>query len=356
MKNLLLVFGGRSAEHTVSITSANSFIRGFTGRHHRVVPLYISLEGTWMLPGDSSLKLDPDCLRKVSVPEVREPLFDWIRQHVDTVFPLLHGTYGEDGTIQGLFEMIGVPYIGAGVLGSSMAMDKVITKSLLEFNGVPVVPYLSFYRMEWEADPSGILKRIPGKLPSPWFVKPANAGSSIGITKVKAEKDLSLAIETALKYDDRVLIEQGLNVREIEISVMGNISARVSVPGEIIPGADFYDYQDKYHAGKSQSVIPADLSEEMIRKISDCAKKAFAVLNLEGMARIDFFIDRETGAIYLNEVNTIPGFTPISMYPKMWVATGLSYDDLIESLIDLAHQRFRQRKEIASNFLTIGSR
>lgn len=356
MKNLLLVFGGRSAEHTVSITSANSFIRGFTGTHHQIIPLYITLDGQWQSPEASVLKLELDCKQKVVVPAITIPLFDWIRKDVDTIFPLLHGTYGEDGTIQGLFEMIGVPYIGAGVLGSSMAMDKVITKSLLEFNGIPVVPYTSFYRFEWQADRNGILHKLRDTLPAPWFVKPANAGSSIGISKVKTADRLPEAIETALKYDDRVLIEQGLSVREIEISVMGNIEARVSVPGEIIPGADFYDYQDKYHSGKSHTEIPASLSEEMIRKISDCAKKAFTVLNLEGMARIDFFIDRETGALYLNEVNTIPGFTPISMYPKMWVATGLSYDDLIESLIELAHRRFRQRQEIASNFLTIGSR
>lgn len=356
MKILLLVFGGRSAEHTVSITSANSFIRGFTGKHHQIVPLFITLEGEWQTPEESALKLDPDCRHKVRVPAISMPLFEWIRKEVDTIFPLLHGTYGEDGTIQGLFEMLGVPYIGAGVLGSSMAMDKVITKCLLEFNGIPVVPYMHFYRHEWQSDRSRILQQVAEKLPAPWFVKPANAGSSIGITKVKSESFLAEAIETALKFDDRVLIEQGLSVREIEMSVMGNIVAQVSLPGEIIPGADFYDYQDKYHSGKSHTEIPADLSEEMIRKISDCAKKAFTILNLEGMARIDFFIDRETGVLYLNEVNTIPGFTPISMYPKMWVATGLSYDALIESLIELAHRRFRQRQEIASNFLTIGSR
>lgn len=351
MKNLGLVFGGRSAEHAVSITSANSLLKGFLSTNYSIIPLKIAIDGTWQTPADSIQDILPENRIKLTVPEVKSSeLFYFLQQDIELFFPLLHGTYGEDGTIQGLFEMMGKPFVGCGVLGSSMAMDKDITKIILKNGGIPVVPGMVFYDFEWKKDKTAAVEKIKAEFGFPVFVKPANAGSSIGISKVKTAEDLKSAIDLAFGFDGKVLVEKGLSVREIEISALGNIEARVSLPGEVFPGAEFYDYEDKYHSGKSTFKIPADISEELIRIIQNYAIRAFKLLNLEGMARIDFFIDKENNDIYLNEINTIPGFTPISMYPKMWEASGLSYTELLETLISLALNRYQKRNQISSHF------
>lgn len=351
MKKLGLVFGGRSAEHAVSITSANSLLKGFNSTKYEIVPLKISLDGVWMNPESSLQDILPENRTKLSVPSVsQKELFHFLQNEIDVFFPLLHGTYGEDGTIQGMFDMMSKPYVGCGVLGSSMAMDKDITKIILKNGGIPVVPGLVFYDFEWETDKHSAVKKVAAEFGFPVFVKPANAGSSIGISKVKNIEDLLPAIDEAFRFDGKVLVEKGLSVKEIEISALGNITARVSLPGEVFPGAEFYDYDDKYHSGKSTFKIPADISEELIRIIQSYAIKAFKLLNLEGMARIDFFIDKTSNEVYLNEINTIPGFTPISMYPKMWEASGLSYTELLETLISLALSRFQKRNQISSHF------
>ncbi len=351
MQTLGLVFGGRSAEHAVSVVSANSLLNGFKSGKFRIVPLHITVSGDWLTPAESLAFINPENHARLYIPGI-EPsgLIDFLKTGIDVFFPLLHGTFGEDGTIQGFFEMLGKPYTGAGVLGSSAAMDKDITKIILASGNIPVVPWISFYDYEWEKNKESILNEAERKFRFPVFVKPANAGSSIGISKVTEISLLGPAVTEALKYDQKVIIEAGLPVREIEISVLGNIEAKASLPGEIFPGAEFYDYEDKYITGKSTFKIPADLSEDLIRIIRDYAIRAFKLLNLEGMARIDFFIDRQTGQIYLNEINTIPGFTPISMYPKMWEASGLSYSELLETLISLAQHRFQKRNQISSHF------
>ncbi|MCA0446652.1 MAG: D-alanine--D-alanine ligase [Bacteroidetes bacterium] len=351
MKNLGLVFGGRSAEHTVSITSANSLLKGFNSQNYSIIPLKIAIDGIWQTPNDSLLDILPENRSKLTVPSVKaEELFHFLQTEIEIFFPLLHGTYGEDGTIQGLFDMMSKPYVGCGVLGSSMAMDKDITKIILKNGGIPVVPGMVYYDFEWKKNKTEAIENIKSAFDFPVFVKPANAGSSIGITKVKNEHDLLAAIDLAFSFDGKVLVEKGLSVREIEISALGNIEASVSLPGEVFPGAEFYDYEDKYLSGRSTFKIPADISEELIRIIQNYAIKAFKLLNLEGMARIDFFIDKTSNEVYLNEINTIPGFTPISMYPKMWEASGLSYTELLETLISLALSRFQKRNQISSHF------
>lgn len=351
MKKLGLVFGGRSAEHAVSIISANSLLKGFVSANYFIIPIKIAVDGTWHTPKESLKDILPENQVKLTVPTVkREELLYFLQNEIDVFFPLLHGTYGEDGTIQGLFEMMSKPYVGCGVLGSSLAMDKDITKVILKNGGIPVVPGQVFYEFEWRNNKNEIIGKIISEFGFPVFVKPANAGSSIGITKVKSDRELPSAIDFAFRFDEKVLVEKGLQVREIEISALGNIDASVSLPGEVFPGAEFYDYEDKYHSGKSTFKIPADISEEMIRIIQSYAIKAFKLLNLEGMARIDFFIDKKTDAIYLNEINTIPGFTPISMYPKMWEASGKSYTELLETLISLALSRHQKRNQISSHF------
>lgn len=354
MQNLLLLYGGKSAEHDVSIVSANSLIAGFYTTKYHIIPLKINRDGRWNLPIESKNDFDQTLHSKLLFPEIKEAeLFTYLTNQIDVVFPLLHGTYGEDGTIQGFFEILGKPYVGAGVLGSAVGMDKGVAKILLESNQIPVVPYVIIDETEYKSNPDHIVRLINDKLNYPLFVKPCNSGSSIGITKVKSLNNLHPALVSAFKFDWRILIETGLTVHEIEVSVLGNDKVEVSLPGQIHPAAEFYDYEDKYKSGASWSEIPAKLDSDTIKNIQSLAAKIYRTLCLNGFARIDFFIEKETGMIYLNEVNTIPGFTPISMYPKMWEASGLPYSDLIEKLIGLAFDYFNKRKKIADNFLNI---
>jgi D-alanine-D-alanine ligase len=265
-------------------------------------------------------------------------------------FPVLHGTYGEDGTIQGLLEMANVPYVGCGVLASSVGMDKGIAKMLFERAGLTVAPYKVYLRKEWEATPEAVLddaEQYFGKYPV--FVKPANLGSSVGISKARNREELAAALAEAARFDRRMIIEEGVDAREIELSVLGNDDPVASVPGEIIPGADFYDYKDKYFDGQSASRIPADIPAELAQEIRRQAIVAFKAIDGAGMARCDFFLEKGTNRILINEVNTIPGFTRISMYPKLWEATGISYGDLCDRLIGLALERHADKDRNATS-------
>ena len=269
---------------------------------------------------------------------------------LDVVFPVLHGPYGEDGTVQGLLELANVPYVGAGVLGSAVGMDKAVMKTLFIARNLPVGPYLVVLRPEWHGAADAVTRRVTEELRYPVFVKPANLGSSVGISKAKSEADLRSAMELALQFDRKIVIEAGIvNAREIECSVLGNDDPQASVPGEIIPSREFYDYEAKYLDDASTVVIPASLSDTEAREVQRLAIEAFRAVDCAGMARVDFFVTRDGGRIYVNEVNTIPGFTTISMYPKMWEASGLSYTALIDRLITLALERHAEKQQLRTS-------
>jgi D-alanine-D-alanine ligase len=270
--------------------------------------------------------------------------------NVDVIFPVLHGTFGEDGTIQGLLELADIPYVGAGVLGSAAGMDKDIMKSLFIAAGIPIVKHVTILRGAWDKDPKKVQKLVESKLTYPVFVKPANLGSSVGISKAHNRKELGPAIEEAAKFDRKIVIEQGVGgkkekAREIECSVLGNDEPAASVPGEIVPGKEFYDYTAKYVDEGSQLIIPAKLTKAETKKVQELAVKAFQAVDCSGLARVDFLMDPKTGKIFLNEINTMPGFTAISMYPKLWAASGLAYADLIDRLIQLGIERHEDKKK-----------
>ncbi|MFH1720488.1 MAG: D-alanine--D-alanine ligase, partial [Patescibacteria group bacterium] len=353
MMRVGVVFGGKSGEHEVSIVSAGSVMNAMDKSKYEIIPIGITKNGKWYT-GDNVVqgfkdgnyeRLTPITLHtdpgKRGYIEVEEG-----GKHVklDLVFPVLHGPYGEDGTIQGLFEMANIPYVGAGVLGSSLAMDKLMTKAVLTEAGIPNTPYIGVLRKDYEKDPDTVVREIGEKISFPCFVKPANLGSSVGISKVKGEGELKPALDEAFKYDRRVCVEKGLNAREIEVSILGNDEPEASLPGEVIVGGEFYDYNDKYVDGKSTTQVPADLPDDLLKKIQKLAIDAYRAVDCAGFARVDCFVDRDTGEVYLNEINTIPGFTSISMYPKMWEASGLSYPKLIDRLIELALERYNDKQ------------
>ncbi len=358
-KRVAVLFGGRSGEHEVSLRSADSIMEGL--RRHggfEVLPVGITPAGAWYL-GDDVLP----ALRAGEEPETGLPvtvIADPGRRglyvlagdrageniRVDVVFPVLHGPYGEDGTVQGLLELARLPYVGAGVLGSAAGMDKIVMKAVLKDGGVPVGPYLWFLVSDWEEGSERIRTEVALKLGYPCFVKPANLGSSVGITKVYLEKDLDRAVREAARYDRRLLVEKYLPGREIEVSVLGNDRPRASVPGEIRPCNDFYDYHAKYIDDRSQIIIPADLPAPVAGRVRELAVKTFTLLDCAGLGRVDFFVDDKTGQVWVNEINTIPGFTSISMYPKMWEASGLPFTALLETLIDLALERHAAREAL----------
>ncbi|PWH17842.1 MAG: D-alanine--D-alanine ligase A [Anaerolineae bacterium] len=361
MVTLALIFGGRSGEHEVSLMSARSVLSVLNRERYRVIEIGITHQGAW-LTGENALQafeqgnldgllpvtLHPDpsrpglyLIRNEGEREILEKLAD-----VDVYFPVLHGSYGEDGTIQGLLEMADVAYVGAGVVGSAVGMDKGIFKEVMRAQGVPVVESLLVLRSEIEADMEQVIRRAETLSPYPLFVKPANLGSSVGVTKCRSRSDLAEGLLEAAQYDRRILIERGVNgAREIEISVLGNDQPQASVAGEIIPGADFYSYDAKYILGNSRLLIPADLTETQAQQVHDYALRAFQAVDACGMARVDFFIGQD-GAVFLNEINTIPGFTKISMYPKLWEFSGLPYPELVQRLIELAIERKRERDRL----------
>ena len=353
-----VLFGGRSAEHEVSLVSAASVINALDKTLYDVVPIGITKDGRWLsavnaiqlLKDHSPIEQFPE---HVLLPDPRKQslvnisgAFPQNAQKIDVIFPVIHGTFGEDGTIQGLFELADIPYVGAGVLGSAVGMDKVIAKQLLENAGIPVAPGISFLYSQFQKNSKQFIVPIEKKLKYPCFVKPPNQGSSVGISKAHNRKELIAAINYAGEYDRKILVEKAVkNPREIELSVMGNDDPIVSLPGEIIPSNEFYDYDAKYVDGKSSAHIPAKLPKPVIKKLQQTALKAYTVLECSGMARVDFLVQRN-GTLFLNEINTIPGFTSISMYPKMWEASGVSYPELLDRLIKFAVERFEAKKKL----------
>ncbi len=348
-----ILFGGRSSEHEVSLSSAASILKALDPDKYEVLPIGITREGRWLV-GSSADRLLPGVLRNgkpvtASVDPTGPKLIPLNSMpaktgpEIDVVFPVLHGTFGEDGTVQGLLELAGIPYVGAGVLGSAVGMDKDVMKRLFRDAGLPVVPWLLFLRAEWQQGPVRVRRAIRNKLRFPLFVKPANLGSSVGISKVHNAGEIDPAMDLAGQYDRKILVEKGVDGREIECSVLGNDRPEASVPGEIIPVNDFYDYEAKYVKEGSELIIPARLTPRQTRQVQELAIRAFQAVDCAGMARVDFLLDRKTGNFLVNEINTIPGFTSISMYPKLWEASGVSYGQLVDRLIELALERHREK-------------
>jgi D-alanine-D-alanine ligase len=346
-----VLFGGRSGEHEVSLASAASIIRGLDPQKFEAVPIGITKEGHW-LAGASAQKMLPDVLKTgqrvlMSADPTESalmPLDGSPRgQKLDVVFPVIHGTFGEDGTMQGLLELAGLPFVGAGVLGSAIGMDKDVAKKLMQVAGIPVVPWIAVQRADWERQPKEIRRAIEKKFKYPVFVKPATLGSSVGMTKVHSRAELGPALDLAAEFAMKIMVERAVSAREIEVSVLGNHDPRASIPGEIVPHREFYDYAAKYLEEGTQLLIPAKLKKSEAKKVQIMAVTAFRALELSGMARVDFFIEKRGGKIFLNEVNTIPGFTSISMYPKLWEANGIPFRELVSKLIDLALEQHREK-------------
>ena len=346
-----VLFGGRSGEHEVSLASAASIIRGLDPQKYEAVPIGVTKEGHW-LAGASAQKMLPDVLktgqRVVMSADPTESALMPIDgsaqgQKLDVVFPVIHGTFGEDGTMQGLLELAGLPFVGAGVLGSAIGMDKDVAKKLMQVAGILVVPWIAVQRADWERDPKAIRRAVEKKFKYPVFVKPATLGSSVGMTKVHSRAELGPALDLAAEFAMKIMVERAVSAREIEVSVLGNHDPRASLPGEIVPHREFYDYAAKYLEEGTRLLIPAKLKKSEIKKVQAMAITAFRSLELSGMARVDFFIEKRGGKIFLNEVNTIPGFTSISMYPKLWEANGIPFRELVSKLIDLAFEQHREK-------------
>ena len=361
-----IIFGGRSGEHEVSLMSARSVLSVLNPEKYDVLQVGITHEGKWLTGEDVIGKFesgkakelepvivspDPSAaglyrLRSTQKTQKLEKLSD-----VDVYFPLLHGTFGEDGTIQGLFEMADAAYVGAGVAGSAVGMDKGVFKEVMRSVGVPVVDSILLLRAEIEKDMNAAIERAEKVSAYPLFTKPANLGSSVGVTKCRSRSDLQEGLMEAALYDRRVLVERGVaNAREIEVSVLGNDDPRASVPGEILPSREFYSYEAKYIDGTSGLLIPAQLPQETTALVQELAVRAFKAVDVAGMARVDFLLDKDSGQVYLNELNTIPGFTKISMYPKLWEASGLPYAQLVDRLIELALQRKAERDRTSHSY------
>jgi len=359
-----VVFGGRSGEHEVSLASARSVLNTLDPEKYQVTQIGITLEGEWLV-GEGVLGAFSEGSRKglsraVILPDPGRPEVYRLTQkaeeqilevitELDVIFPVLHGSFGEDGTMQGLFELNGLAYVGAGVLASSVGMDKALFKNVMQAYQIPVVPSI-LIRSSDLADMDNVLNRVDQFGEYPLFVKPANMGSSVGVHKCRDIEETASGILDAARYDRRILVEKGINAREIELSVLGNQHPRVSIPGEIRPTAEFYSYEAKYHDDSSELIIPAVLSGEETSQLQEYALKACQAIDCAGMARVDFLLDKDSGDIYLNELNTIPGFTPISMYPKLWEASGLSYPDLIDELIHLALERKAEKDRLVRKY------
>ena len=352
-----ILFGGRSGEHEVSLISAASVISALDAEKYEVVPIGIAKDGRW-LAGTAAHKMLPPALGEVlrtgeSVMLSADPNVAALvpannsrgdAMRVDVVFPVLHGTFGEDGAVQGLLDLAGLPYVGSGVLGSAVGMDKDVQKRLFLQAKLPVGEFLAIPRAEWEKSRAKTLRAIQKKFRFPVFIKPATLGSSVGMTKAHDAKELAAAMDLAGEFGQKIMVERAIRGREIELSVLGNEDPKASIPGEIIPHREFYDYAAKYLEEGTRLLIPAKLSNAQVKKFQDFAVRAFRTLDLLGMARVDFFLENRTGKILLNEVNTIPGFTSISMYPKLWEASGLPYRQLLDRLIELALSQHRERQ------------
>jgi D-alanine-D-alanine ligase len=342
---LALIFGGRSGEHDVSVVSARSVARALDPDRYVIVPMAIDRDGLWADPETAREVLStsgdrPDEVIRFAGSRRLDPRL--LDGSIDVAFPVLHGPFGEDGTIQGLFEMLDLPYTGCDVTSSAACMDKGLAKRLLRDADLATVGWIELARHGWNEDPQSLRDQCR-ELGMPLFVKPARLGSSVGITKITHADQLDAAIEEALAHDHRVIAEKGLDAREIELSVLGRDRPRASLPGEIVPGHEFYDYEDKYIDDSCQLLAPAPLSDAQIDVARDLAIRAYNTLGCDGMARVDLFLDRTTGEFWVNELNTIPGFTSISMYPKLWELTGLPYSQLLDELVELAIDRHRNR-------------
>jgi D-alanine-D-alanine ligase len=353
-----LVFGGRSGEHEVSLASAASVLAAIDPARYEVVPMGITREGQWLVGGDPlralaeaagvTLALPPgEPAGGAAGPPARVAtaggLPAGVAARLDVVFPLLHGPYGEDGTVQGLLELADVAYVGAGVLASAVGMDKATMKAVFRAHGLPVVDHLVVRDHEWAAGPAAIAERVAATLGFPCFVKPANLGSSVGISKVAAAAGLPAALDLALAHDRKALVERGVSGRELEVSVLGNDHPEASVPGEVLPGKEWYDYEAKYTDGIAKLVIPAPVSPEVAAACRRLAVAAFLAVDAAGLARVDFFLDRDE-RVLVNEINTIPGFTRFSAYPRLWEASGLPYPELVDRLVQLALERHAAKR------------
>jgi len=364
-----VLFGGRSGEHEVSLMSARSVISAMDPERYEIVEVGITKDGQWITgpamaqlqAGDSNaypaaFLPDPQSSALMQIESKNKQVAELSEvSELDVIMPILHGTYGEDGTVQGLLELASLPYVGAGVVGSAVAMDKAIFKYVMEANGIPVVDWKLVTEEMWRSHSQGVLDAIEAKLEYPVFTKPANLGSSVGISKCHNRTELESGIEEALQYDRRLVVEQGIAARELEVAVLGNDDPIASIVGEIRPRREFYDYVAKYIApagseDESELLIPAEIDEEMSNAVREMAVRAYEAIDCAGMGRVDLMLDRDSGLLFMNEINTIPGFTKISMYPKLWEATGLSYSALLDRLIELAIERHEQKSKLKTNF------
>jgi D-alanine-D-alanine ligase len=351
-----VVFGGCSSEHEVSLTSASSILQTINREKYEILPVKISRTGRWRLLHSVPDPLTPEALdgatgALLAVSDPEKPGFHVLEGEdggsgkitgfirPDVVFPVLHGTFGEDGTVQGLLGLSNLACVGAGVLASSVGMDKVIMKQVFLQNDLPCVDFIWFLRKKWESDSAVIREAVRKEIGYPCFVKPANAGSSVGVFKAADDGALVRSVNAAAEYDRKILVEKAVAGRELECSVLGNDDPEASVVGEIVSANEFYDYEAKYLSDGSKTLVPADLSEPLVRAVRHFAVEAFKAVDCAGMARVDFFLERGSNRIFVNEINTIPGFTPISMYPKLWEASGVPYPELIDRLIQLALER-----------------
>lgn len=356
---IAVLFGGRSGEHEISLLSARSILSAINPDDYKVIQIGITHDGMWVVgegvlekfsSGNQIKELTPAAIfGDPSRPGIyifkgsdQEEIVELLTQF-DVVFPVLHGTYGEDGTIQGLFELAEIAYVGAGVLGSSVGMDKGVFRDIMRANDIPQVDTIILLRSDIENSLDKVIDHAEALAPYPLFTKPANLGSSVGITRCNNRSDLMEGLLEASRYDRRILVERGIHAREIEVSVLGNDDPIASVPGEVIPSADFYSYEAKYIDDRSELLIPAPIPFEISQQVRNLAVRAYRAVDCAGMARVDFLLDKDTGELFLNEMNTIPGFTKISMYPKLWEASGLSFEDLVKRLIELALERRSDR-------------
>jgi D-alanine-D-alanine ligase len=364
MVRVAVLYGGRSGEHDVSLCSAASVVSMLDKSKYEIIAIGVDRDGTWHVQNHPEIIEHKDFGKIMKL----DKSSTWLLNHfdkknklvcynietekkieADIVFPVMHGTNCEDGTLQGLLQLAMVPFVGADAAGSVIGMDKDIAKRLLASSGIPVVDWVAIKNSEWIKNPKSILETVKNKIGIPLFVKPSNTGSSVGVVKVKKIDDLSAAIEFAFKYDNAILIEKAISAREIECAVLGNDQPEASILGEVIPKHEFYSYEAKYiDADGASLLIPADISEEISEQIKNCAVKAFSILNCCGMARVDFFLDKTNGNFYLNEINTLPGFTSISMFPKLWEYSGTGYSELLDILIELGFEKHRQRMKIST--------
>jgi D-alanine-D-alanine ligase len=351
-----IVFGGRSVEHEVSVASATSILEALDPSRYDVSLLCVDTEGRWRLGGPGAIPSNASRGEEVSLPAVPgdgtllsakagRPV-----GRLDVVVPIIHGTGGEDGCIQGFLELAGVPYVGSGVLGSAIQMDKDVAKKLLRAEGIPVVPWIAARAAEIAAGAQAVADAAIRELGLPAFVKPASLGSSVGVSKAKTRAQLVEGLRGAARYDDKILVERAVNAREIEVAVLGNDAPEASVLGEIVPKAEFYDYESKYVDDDTELLVPAPVDEEIAERARALALRAFRILEGAGLARVDFFLDRDTSELFLNELNSLPGFTEVSMYPRLWQASGLSYPALLDRLIELALERHRARAALERTY------